>query len=240
MFSDSFCNLRYEEHNYELQSLNHLINTAWYGAFAEYLSAYRQVFLDLTHMSEQPQSKHLNDNTSLGFANHGAADNSVDYFKKFGEGGELLSGGILQSDKCSIPYVPNIWYTNESETAFELGNIPPLNVMILLVGSRGDVQPFIALAQGLRKQGHRVRFGTHALFEDFVTQFGFEFVSIGGDPKELLAFVVRHPTMITLRMAEVQQQIGIMEEVYIYIYIYTHLVELFVRNVNSFIFPIHI
>lgn len=60
-----------------------------------------------------------------------------------------------------------------------------LNIVIQVVGSRGDVQPFIALGQELQKYGHRVRIATHNTFESFVRESNLEFYPIGGDPKEL-------------------------------------------------------
>lgn len=36
---------------------------------------------------------------------------------------------------------------------------PPLNIVILVVGTRGDVQPFGFLGMELQKHGHRVRLG---------------------------------------------------------------------------------
>ncbi len=60
-----------------------------------------------------------------------------------------------------------------------------LNIVIQVVGSRGDVQPFIALGQELQKYGHRVRIATHNTFESFVQEANLEFYPIGGDPKEL-------------------------------------------------------
>jgi UDP:flavonoid glycosyltransferase YjiC (YdhE family) len=74
---------------------------------------------------------------------------------------------------------------------------PPLNVVIQIVGSRGDVQPFVALGQVLKnKYGHRVRIATHPTFRDFVTENGLEFFSIGGDPAELMAFMVKNPGLM--------------------------------------------
>jgi hypothetical protein len=49
------------------------------------------------------------------------------------------------------------------------GPIPPLDILILVVGSRGDVQPFIAFAQGLQKEGHRVRLATHINFKQVIS-----------------------------------------------------------------------
>ncbi|KAH6620183.1 hypothetical protein C7974DRAFT_415406 [Boeremia exigua] len=72
----------------------------------------------------------------------------------------------------------------------------PLNVVIQIVGSRGDVQPFIALGTKLQKAGHRIRIATHDTFESFVVDSGLEFYPIGGDPKELMAYMVRNPGLI--------------------------------------------
>lgn len=63
----------------------------------------------------------------------------------------------------------------------------PLNIVIQLVGSHGDVQPFVALGTELQRYGHRVRIATHAVFKDFVQQAGLDFHPIGGDPAELMA-----------------------------------------------------
>ncbi|KAI4738779.1 UDP-Glycosyltransferase/glycogen phosphorylase [Aureobasidium sp. EXF-12298] len=73
---------------------------------------------------------------------------------------------------------------------------PPLNILIQIVGSRGDVQPFIGLGNELQKFGHRVRLATHGIFRDFVTTSGLEFYPIGGDPNELMAYMVKNPGLI--------------------------------------------
>jgi hypothetical protein len=74
---------------------------------------------------------------------------------------------------------------------------PPMNVVIHVVGSRGDVQPFVALGQVLKKTyGHRVRLATHPTFKQFVEENGLEFFSIGGDPTELMAFMVKNPGLM--------------------------------------------
>ncbi|KAI9805891.1 MAG: hypothetical protein M1825_000505 [Sarcosagium campestre] len=74
---------------------------------------------------------------------------------------------------------------------------PPLNVVMHVVGSRGDVQPFVALGKTLQsKYGHRVRLATHPTFRKFVEENGLEFFSIGGDPAELMAFMVKNPGLM--------------------------------------------
>ncbi|KAK6383613.1 hypothetical protein LTS17_002905 [Exophiala oligosperma] len=73
----------------------------------------------------------------------------------------------------------------------------PMNIVIQIVGSRGDVQPFVALGQVLKnKYNHRVRIATHPTFKEFVTENGLEFFSIGGDPAELMAFMVKNPGLM--------------------------------------------
>ena len=51
----------------------------------------------------------------------------------------------------------------------------PLNILIITLGSRGDVQPYVALAVGLKAAGHQVTFCTSALFESFITERGLNY-----------------------------------------------------------------
>ena len=73
-----------------------------------------------------------------------------------------------------------------------------LNIVIQVVGSRGDVQPFIALGDELRRYGHRVRLATHDMFQDLVrgSGSGLEFYPIGGNPSELMAYMVNHTSKL--------------------------------------------
>ncbi|EXA32102.1 hypothetical protein FOVG_16678 [Fusarium oxysporum f. sp. pisi HDV247] len=78
---------------------------------------------------------------------------------------------------------------------------PRLNIAIHIVGSRGDVQPFIPIAQLLMKPpyGHRVRICTHSAFKEFVEAQGVEFFNIGGDPEALMAYMVKNPGLLPNR-----------------------------------------
>lgn len=73
---------------------------------------------------------------------------------------------------------------------------PNLNTVIQIVGCRGDVQPFIALGIELQAFGHRVRIAPHPPFKAFVEDAGLEFFCIGGDPKEMMAYMVKHPGLL--------------------------------------------
>ena len=76
--------------------------------------------------------------------------------------------------------------------------IPRLNIVIMVIGSRGDIQPFLKIGKVLKeKHHHRVRIATHPTFRKFVEEdIGLEFFSIGGDPSELMAFMVKNPGLI--------------------------------------------
>jgi hypothetical protein len=91
-----------------------------------------------------------------------------------------------------------------------------LNIVIQVVGSRGDVQPFIALGNELQKHGHRVRLATHNVFEGFVRESGLEFYPIGGDPAELMAYMVKNPGLIpnikSLRQGDIQRKRSMVAE----------------------------
>ena len=75
--------------------------------------------------------------------------------------------------------------------------IPSLNICLTTVGSRGDVQPFVAYGKALKKHGHRVRLAAHECFRKFVTSHGIEFFPLPGDPKELMAMMVEHNNMFS-------------------------------------------
>ena len=96
---------------------------------------------------------------------------------------------------------------------------PSMNIVIMIVGSRGeqfsllfviyylllgqrfnnkfifgklgDVQPYVALGQRLVKDGHRIRIATHEIFKEFITGAGLEFYNIGGDPQDLMNYMVK-------------------------------------------------
>lgn len=97
---------------------------------------------------------------------------------------------------------------------FNAAQCPRLNIVIFVVGSRGDVQPYIALALELIKnRGHRVRIATHGDFKELVEGANvrlagledaqrrpltglLEHFDIGGDPHQLMAYMVQNPGLL--------------------------------------------
>lgn len=62
-----------------------------------------------------------------------------------------------------------------------------MQIVIVTIGTRGDVQPYIALARGLQAAGHAVVIATHATFRTFVEMHGVGFAPLAGDIRTLLA-----------------------------------------------------
>ncbi|OKL63887.1 hypothetical protein UA08_00989 [Talaromyces atroroseus] len=99
-------------------------------------------------------------------------------------------GAHSRAATISTPVPPSLVRGGEKK-------LPPLNIVIQVVGSRGDVQPFVALGRVLKSiHGHRVRLATHSSFQAFVEENGLEFFSIGGDPMKLMAFMVKNPGLM--------------------------------------------
>ena len=60
-----------------------------------------------------------------------------------------------------------------------------MRIAIVAPGSRGDVEPYIALGKGLVKAGHVLRLVTHQNFDTLVNSHGLEFWPIGGSVQEI-------------------------------------------------------
>ncbi len=109
------------------------------------------------------------------------------------------AGGRLQMDfdhatDC-FAHLPSWLAAHASEVAAaptpdEPPHVPPLSIVIMLVGSRGDVQPFIPIGRRLAAR-HRVRIATHREFRPLVEQAGLEFYPLGGDPHALMEYIVK-------------------------------------------------
>ncbi|CAO3567499.1 unnamed protein product [Mortierella alpina] len=68
----------------------------------------------------------------------------------------------------------------------------PLHVTCLTIGSRGDVQPYIAFCKRMMQDGHSCRIATHGEYKDWIEGHGIEFGHVGGDPGELIELCVEN------------------------------------------------
>ena len=61
-----------------------------------------------------------------------------------------------------------------------------MRIAIIALGTRGDVQPYIALGKGLKAAGHDLRLITHENFGGLVNDHGLEFWSVKGDVQAVM------------------------------------------------------
>lgn len=61
-----------------------------------------------------------------------------------------------------------------------------MHLSIVAVGSRGDVQPYLALGRGLQKAGFQVQICADRLFENLVTSTGLVFTPVTVAPAEMM------------------------------------------------------
>ncbi|KAD6795771.1 hypothetical protein E3N88_06667 [Mikania micrantha] len=96
--------------------------------------------------------------------------------------------------------------SEDHDFATTIPEFPPLQIVMLIVGTRGDVQPFVAIGKSLQEYGHRVRLATHSNFKEFVKSSGLEFFPLGGDPKVLAGYMVKNKGFLPSEPSEIQTQ----------------------------------
>ena len=101
-----------------------------------------------------------------------------------------------------LSMMPNNFHNRESGLNDQIGArtvddvsiglpVPPMHIVILVVGTRGDVQPFVNLGLKLQERGHTVRIATHKDYRGIVSNEGLLFYPIGGDPRKLSSYMVK-------------------------------------------------
>ncbi len=61
-----------------------------------------------------------------------------------------------------------------------------MKITILTIGSRGDIQPYLALGVYLKRVGYRVKLATHETFKDLIVSYGLDFEDMGGNIQDRL------------------------------------------------------
>lgn len=123
---------------------------------------------------------------------------------------ERFQGAFAEHPSCQAPKTRRRSSVIPADGKTAASSSLRLNIAIHIVGSRGDVQPFIPIAQLLSQEpyNHRVRICTHPVFKDFVESQGVEFFSIGGDPEALMAYMVKNPGLLPSRGAVKAGEVG--------------------------------
>ncbi|KAF7968189.1 hypothetical protein HWV62_31658 [Athelia sp. TMB] len=98
--------------------------------------------------------------------------------------------------------MPAVMFTSSSSTFLTFKPKESLQFTFLTIGSRGDVQPYIALAKPLMADGHRVKIATHGEFKEWIEAHGIEYGYVGGDPAELMRICIENGTFTLSFMKE--------------------------------------
>ena len=94
--------------------------------------------------------------------------------------------------KSSNAEAPAILFDDPRASIINFKPTESLRITCLTIGSRGDVQPYIALCKGLLAEGHKPKIATHREFESWVRQHGIDFAPVEGDPAELMRICVEN------------------------------------------------
>ncbi len=169
----------------------------------------------------------VNETNNRGYLAHALGATLQHHTKKAGEG--AIDGYNKQPEVCTPlpeehssrrPDLPARLSALSKHPSLDNAPIPPLNIVIMVIGSRGDIQPFLKVGKILKEDhGHRVRLATHPAFKKFVEEdSGLEFFSVGGDPAELMAFMVKNPGLMpsvsTVRAGEIGRKRDSMFEMF--------------------------
>jgi sterol 3beta-glucosyltransferase len=89
-----------------------------------------------------------------------------------------------------------------------------MKITILAVGTRGDVQPYVALGLGLKAAGNEVRVAAASNFEQFIRSYGLEYGRLEGNFRELMeadtvqqVMTGRNPAQVYREMTKLSRQI---------------------------------
>ncbi|MEA1979197.1 MAG: glycosyltransferase [Chloroflexota bacterium] len=94
-----------------------------------------------------------------------------------------------------------------------------MRITLLTYGSRGDVEPFVALGQGFIRSGHSVRLAAPAKFEQLASSHDIDFVGLPGDPDGLVQDLVDKAGKNYLRMIRTMTEfvvpiaVGVLDQV---------------------------
>ena len=127
---------------------------------------------------------------------------------------DIMNAAIVQPPKCYLQFdqLPARMTSIMKGLAFQHYNpesnirttfpgrrdILPLNVTMLLIGTTGDVLPFVPVASELVSRGHRVRVATHRKFRDlFPPASGVDFFQFEFDPALFMEYLEKQTLFIT-------------------------------------------
>ena len=82
-----------------------------------------------------------------------------------------------------------------------------MRIAMLVIGSTGDVRPFVLLGQELKRRGHEITIATFASFEGMVREAGLGFFSLAGDVMEVMANIMKPGTKGVSYLMQVEKSL---------------------------------
>ncbi|KAM0852933.1 hypothetical protein ACQ4PT_051425 [Festuca glaucescens] len=119
---------------------------------------------------------------------------------------DLTRSALVASELSEIDAFASVQCDVEEVTSGLSKTVPKLKIVMLVVGTRGDVQPFIALAKRLQEFGHHVRLASHVNFRTFVKSAGVDFYPLGGDPRIMAQYMTKNKGFLMLAPNEISVQ----------------------------------
>ena len=95
-------------------------------------------------------------------------------------------------DEKRLSAAPPVLFDDPSASVIDFKPKKSMRITCLTIGSRGDVQPYIALCKGLIADGHQAKIATHRQFEKWIRSHGVDFAPVEGDPAELMRMCVEN------------------------------------------------
>lgn len=83
-----------------------------------------------------------------------------------------------------------------------------MRVVVLAVGSRGDVEPFVALCARLQACGHQARLATSVEFHHLARRYDVDVAELPGNPRELLSSAAGQATLNSRNPLRVMRRLG--------------------------------
>lgn len=108
------------------------------------------------------------------------------------EGTLRLSHNMDQSTRSDNSDLTPILFDDLTASIVNFKPTEPQRITCLTIGSRGDVQPCIALCRGLKAEGHKVKIATHTEFGPWIRSHGIDFQPVAGEPAEIMRLCVEN------------------------------------------------
>ena len=105
---------------------------------------------------------------------------------------ESKAKAVLEEPEEALAETPPVLFDDPRASIINFKPTESLRITCLTIGSRGDVQPYIALCKGLLAEGHKPTIATHAEFEPWIRGHGIDFATVEGDPAELMRICVEN------------------------------------------------